>query len=162
MKQLPYDMYLKIADVEDTRTVHDLLVEAMENTAFPYEVSEFEITEGILEDFIKDTENKVVILLMHENGEALGLLAATKISYPLIKEEFATETIWYVRDRGRKGRNPFRMVEAYEHWAKLKNCSHAQLSIRAKLSRRDTKRLNRIYKKRGYDNVETMYIRKLK
>lgn len=159
---LPYGMYLKVATVEDTSRVYGVLHEALESHPnYPNTWKTFADIQEHMEVFIGDRNNLVLLLCNAEDHRILGVLVAAKISSPFLFQPWATELLWWVSPDGRKGRNPLRMIEALEYWARQEDCSYVKLAMTERLSRRQTKRLNRIYRKKGFHPFERSYIKEL-
>lgn len=161
MKSLPYEMHLKIATKEDASTVYDLVEEAVKDSDLPNHLHTFQDLQTHLENFISSPDN-VVILLCNEHAP-LGIFAGARINTPsaFLFKPYATEIVWWVDPVGRKGRNPWRMLEAFEYWAREKKCEYTKLSLLTKFSRKEMKRLNKIYRKKGYNPFETSYFKVL-
>lgn len=104
--------------------------------------------------FVSDKANKVVILLCYDN-KPVGLLAAATTPNLLCPDmRVASEAIFYVTPEHR-GRYSFKLVEAFEHWAKI---IKANIILMANFG---NETLDRLYHKKGYKLVEHSFIKEL-
>lgn len=161
VKQLPYDMHLRLATEEDTASLYGLLHRALEASNIPNTINLFDDIKEHLIEFIKDPNNMTLLLCSSIDDKPLGLMLGTVISGPFFFKPYAVEVLWWVDEEGRRGRNPIRMIEAYELWAETKGCSYCQLSLLTTFSRKQAKRLNRLYRSKGYKTTETTYLKEL-
>lgn len=67
-----------------------------------------------------------LVLVSHDEGKIVGVIAAYAF-YPIFSSErIACEILWYLEPEYRKGRRGLDMMKAYEYWAKLVGCTVAQ------------------------------------
>lgn len=83
-----------------------------------------------------------------------GVLAARAFDHPLGAGTWAKESIWYIAPDGR-GCGALRMLDAYEAWAREQGCTVIGM---ASLAVND---VSRLYARRGYEPVETHFIKAL-
>lgn len=115
------------------------------------EVKVRDIYRGLL----KDTENSLV-LLMERDGKIVGILAATCAEMLFSFERVAAELAWYVHPEYRTSKESWKMVKAFEWWAK--NKVGATYTSMAHLG---NEKLSKLYEKRGYSKQEEVYLRRL-
>lgn len=163
-QKLTENYSLKIAGPnEDIDTIYNLVKRAIVET--PYKdllLSDKEGKEGV-ELFLNMDQNSFVTILLQYKDEPVGILAANKINNFPFAYTMATELLWWVEPEHRKGIIPFKMVEAYEYWAKLVGCSYVCLSFVDKFKTRNRTKLKNYYKKNlGYRLFEESYMKELK
>ncbi len=157
---LPYDLALREATVEDIPAIHDMYLHAAEATDLPFEVGEM---NEELKTFYTSCINSpdCLVLLLVTSEKPVGVLVASKLVIPLFKTASVNEILWWVEPEGRKGIAPLRMIQAMEEWGKLNECTHVKLGLLSNMSRKQTKRLHKIYRKKGYKPFSTTYYKEL-
>ncbi len=161
MHALPYDMSLRLATVDDTGRIYALMTEATDAAVgYPNHWGTYQDIQKHLEGWITDSSH-LVLLLCSAEDLAVGIFVGSKLDSPFLFHPWASELLWWVSPEGRKGRNPFRMLEAFEVWAGEKNCVYIQVSLPERYSRKKKKRLNRIYRRKGFRPTEKSYTKEL-
>lgn len=83
-----------------------------------------------------------------------GVLLASAQDHPFAAVRYATETVWWVAPEARGvGAD---MLTAYEAWAVEQNCAFAGMAALATFPRAST-----IYRRRGYREAETHFLKPL-
>ena len=150
-----------MATVDDTGRIYALMTEATDAaTGYPNHWGTYQDTQAHLEEWIEDSEH-LVLLLCNDEGLAIGLFVGCKVTSPFLFHPWATEFLWWVSPEGRRGRNPFRMLEAFEVWAREKKCVYMHVSLPERYSRKKKKRMNRIYRRKGFHPTEKSYTKEL-
>jgi GNAT superfamily N-acetyltransferase len=83
-----------------------------------------------------------------------GVLMARAFLHPFGAGLWAKETVWWI-DSSHRGRNGFRMLAAYEDWARSKGCVSIGM---ASLAAND---VSSIYQRCGYVAAETHFVKAL-
>jgi len=152
-KALGQGYTIKVADAADDLTgVLNLISQA--HLEGPYANIPFE--PGYVRDALAQTgeiDKKVLILLLYE-GQIVGFLwAVISPSHLSSLMKIATELFWYV-DYDHRGRYSLKLLEAFELWAKMQDCTHANVSNVFSLEK-----VERLYTKKGYVPVERSYMK---
>jgi len=84
-----------------------------------------------------------------------GVLLASSQDHPFAAIRFATETVWWVAPEAR-GQFAAEMLNAYEAWARDQGCAFAGMAALASFPRAGT-----IYRRRGYREAETHFLKPL-
>lgn len=145
-------MHLKLYTSSDwdslvrlTKAFHD----ASPYKPFPYEEDKVKV----LADTVL-AEQSCCILLMDEK-EAVGFIAGTTSSLPFSNTIISVELAWWVDPSYRKGRNGFRLLEAYEYWAR----EVQNVDLICMVSLDDS--LDKLYTRQGYTKAENAYYKEV-
>lgn len=84
-----------------------------------------------------------------------GVLLASAQDHPFAAVRYATETVWWIAPDAR-GQFAGAMLDAYEAWAGEQGCSFAGMAALATFPRAGT-----IYRRRGYREAETHFLKPL-
>ncbi|MEO4000307.1 GNAT family N-acetyltransferase [Mesorhizobium sp. CAU 1732] len=85
---------------------------------------------------------------------AQGVLMAAATDHPFGMGRVAKETVWFIRPEAR-GRSAFKMLDAYEAWAREQGCVAVGMASLA------TNDVSRLYERRGYAAAETHFLKSL-
>lgn len=83
-----------------------------------------------------------------------GLLMAAAFDHPFGAGKIAKETVWFIAPEAR-GLGALRMLDAYEAWAREQGCDLVGMASLA------TNDVSRLYERRGYQAVETHFMKTL-
>lgn len=86
--------------------------------------------------------------------EPQGVLMAVAIEHPFGMGRISSESLWFVSPAAR-GRGGFKMLDAYEAWAKAQGCRYAGI---VSLTEND---VSKLYERRGYSAIETHFMKPL-
>lgn len=100
-----------------------------------------------------------IVLIAHEGGKPLGMVAAVCDSPVFSSDRVATELAWYIGVPYRKSRKAFLLFQAYEEWARRVGCDYVQGAYLIGEGQAD---LQKFYEHKGYKGVEMSYIKSLK
>lgn len=100
------------------------------------------------------SNGQACVLVLEHEGHAQGLLMASWFEHPFGAGRYAKETVWYVSEAAR-GRGAFKMLDAYEAWAREQGCTAIGMASLA------TNDVSKIYERRGYAPAETHFIKPL-
>lgn len=95
------------------------------------------------------------LLALVAGAPAQGILLASCQDHPFADVRFATETVWWVAPEAR-GKFAGEMLAAYEAWAIEQGCAFAGMAALATFPRAGT-----IYRRRGYREAETHFLKPL-
>lgn len=150
--------YLRLATLDDIPK----LMKFARNFWFasPYKSMKFDPIKG--EAFLRNivTGNKmdsIVLVALHE-GEPIGFLVGTSDEPAFSRARIAIELGWWIEPERRRTRASLLIYSAYEDWARRIGCSHVQGAYLPGVS----PELDEFYKKRGYVQVESSYLKVLK
>lgn len=120
----------------------------------------FPINEGRLREvvtMILDGLGTVLLAEAVEDGgiQAAGMLALVVMPHPFSDTMYAEELAWWIAPAFRKGRLGIKLLDAAETWAAgNKSVSMVKLSA-------PTDDVGRFLKRRGYDAIETHWIKRV-
>jgi GNAT superfamily N-acetyltransferase len=104
--------------------------------------------------FLTHLSNPRALCLVNDIDDvAQGVLMAVAFEHPFGPVLLAKETVWWI-DPAHRGTAAVRMLDAYEAWAKERNCVFAGMAGMG--SDPDVARL---YLRRGYKVAETHYLK---
>lgn len=95
------------------------------------------------------------LLALVAGAPAEGILLASCQDHPFADVHFATETVWWIAQDAR-GLFAIDMLAAYEAWARDRGCAFAGMAALATFPRAGT-----IYRRRGYREAETHFLKPL-
>ena len=98
-----------------------------------------------------------VIFIAEDDGEIIGAIAGMAVPEPYSGELVVSEFFWFVRP-GHRGSAGLRLYEALEYWARQKGAKTMRM---VHLMDSMPEKLARIYKRLGYEQVETLYSKDL-
>jgi hypothetical protein len=102
-----------------------------------------------------ESGNGAVFLLMSDAGEVAGGIGGGINTEPMSGRTIAVESFWYVRKEHRVGTGPMRLVMLFQKWAKEKGATHCCMLAMAKSNPDE---MDRLYRRMGYEKLETTYI----
>lgn len=150
--------YLRLATLDDIPK----LMRFAKNfwLASPYKSMKFDAIRGeaFLRSIITGSKMDSIILVALHDGEAIGFLVGTSDQPAFSSARIAVELGWWIEPDRRGTRASFLIYSAYEDWAKRIGCSHVQGAYLPGVS----PSLDEFYKKRGYVQVESSYLKVLK
>ena len=101
---------------------------------------------------------KGVFLVAEEDKEVVGVIAGVIDSSNFnVREIIAQEIIWYVKDAKRKGTPGIRLFDAFSETCEKLGASRivmAHMQLNAKT-------MSKLYKRKGYKEMETRYIKEV-
>lgn len=94
-----------------------------------------------------------LLALVYAPIKPLGVLLASAQDHPFAAIRYAAETVWWVEPAAR-GQAAGDMLAAYEAWAAGQGCAFAGMAALATFERAGI-----IYRRRGYREAETHYLK---
>ncbi len=94
-------------------------------------------------------------LVLDVDGVAQGVLMASAAEHPFGPVRLARETVWWI-DPAHRGSAAVRMLDAYEDWARDRDCSFIGMAGMG-----EDPDVGRLYRRRGYGVAETHFLKAL-
>lgn len=142
----------------DLTKLVELFRRCLSDSPYPVSFDENYWTEFII--LARGHPDIYTVIVAEVDDEYVGtLVGQVYFGHPLMDHwQCAMEMFWYVKPEHR-GLGAFRMVNLYEQWAKEVGCSHCTMSL---LANEHGEKLDRIYRAKGYKQLETQYLKELK
>ncbi len=103
------------------------------------------------------SDHAVCLVSVNSDDIPVGLIAGTILSPMFTDHLVASELSWFVAKEYRSSTRGIRLLEAFQEWAKKKNCSHVHIAHLS--SSPDV--VSDILEKHGMTKVETAYMKGL-
>lgn len=150
--------YLRMATLEDI----PVLLKFAKNfhDASPYRSMRFNTEKGrkFLEGIISGRNTEGVVILALKDKIPIGMLVGSCSEPVFSSAKIAVELGWWIEVEHRKSRASVLIYKAYEDWALRVGCTHVQGAYLPGVS----PDLHQFYKKHGYAQVESSYLKVLK
>lgn len=117
-----------------------------------YEIDDAKIAETVQQ--LLTSPSSILIVLTFAGGN-VGVLAGTVTEFLFNRDKIASEIVWWV-DPAHRNAKSLDLLKAYEYWAK-----HKMGCRLITLSSLDDKRLERLYRLRGYRKTEEAFIKEI-
>ena len=149
--------HLRLATLDDI----PVLLKFAKNfhTVSPYRGMRFSRDKG--EEFLKGVilgpQSEGIILVALKDTKPIGMLVGVAREPVFTRSRVAMELGWWIEEADRHSRASFLIYSAYEDWAKRVGCSHVQGAYLPGVS----PTLDQFYKKRGYKQVESSFLKTL-
>lgn len=111
----------------------------------------------MLEKFIVEGQQNFLVVLSHDEGKPVGVLAAYAFQPLFSNDKIATEVLLWLEPEHRNTKRGKELLDAYEYWAKLIGVKVVQYGL---LSSADP-RLASFYERRGAFSAENIYYKKV-
>lgn len=98
-----------------------------------------------------------VIFTLEQEGKVVGALGGLKHRDIYSADEVATEMFWYVLERARGQGNA--LLRAFEEWSRVEGCKEIRMAL---LLDSMADRLDSVYRRLGYEPMETHYSKEIK
>lgn len=152
------DKYLRLGTLEDIPTL--LRFARNFHNASPYKTMKFDRVKG--EKFLRQilTGDKMdgVIIVALSDDEPIGFIVGVANEPVFSSAKIATELGWWIEPEHRGTRSSMLIYSAYEDWARRIGCHYVHGAYLPGVS----PSLDEFYKKRGYFQVESSYMKTLK
>jgi RimJ/RimL family protein N-acetyltransferase len=150
--------YLRLATLDDIPTL--LRFAKNFHRASPYRGMRFDSQKGkeFLEGIIIGRQTEGIVLVALKDSQPIGMLVGACSEPVFTRSKVAMELGWWIEEEFRKTKASFLIYKAYEDWAFRVGCSHVQGAYLPGVS----PELDEFYKKRGYIQVESSYLKTLK
>lgn len=150
--------FLKIAEESD---INDILRLAREfHRASPYSTMKFdpEVGREFLRRIILGDKTEGIVILARHSGKTVGFVVGIASTPVFTSNKVSMELGWWVSPKYRKTRSSYLLYKAYEDWAVRAGCDYVQGAFLPGVS----PDLDAFYKKRGYREVESSYLKTLR
>lgn len=147
---------LRLATLDDIPYLMGLAKTLYETSGWDMIPVNYEKGRQIFEKFIVEGQKEALVLISHDKGKAVGVLAAYAFVPMFSDSKIAVECLWYLEPeyRGHRGLD---MKEAYEYWAKLVGADFCQYGVLST----SPPGLEKLYQKEGMTYSEKVYLKKL-
>lgn len=150
--------YLRLGVVDDI----PLLVRYARNfhNASPYKTMKFDFIKGeaFLRKIITGPQMDGIVLVALDDGEPIGFIVGIANEPVFSSARIATELGWWIEPKKRGTRASALIYAAYEDWALRTGCHYVHGAYLPGVS----PPLDEFYKRRGYIQVESSFIKTLK
>jgi hypothetical protein len=109
-------------------------------------------TKETISDVLSENKKNAICLLSDS-----GLIAARIVVLPFSEARIATEMVWWIDPKHRGKREAIELLNAYEYWAD--NVAIADGCQMSCLSTLNPDKLDRLYRRKGYQLTDTSYLR---
>lgn len=147
---------LRLAGLDDIPYLMDLAKTLYETSGWDLIPVDYQKGRQMFEKFIIEGQKDALVLISHDNGKPLGVLAAYAFTPLFSNSRVAVECLWYLEPEHR-GRRGVEMKQAYEYWAKLVGCEFVQYGVLST----SPEGLGKLYERDGMRMSEKVYIKKL-
>lgn len=118
----------------------------------------FDLEHAMSNASVTIADSSGCFLLAFKDGELVGFLWGHARALPWSKAKLAFDTILYVRPEQRKTSIAFRLMVAWEEWARSSNCAEIQISIASGIHEDSS---TSFFKKMGYHYIGQQYRKEL-
>lgn len=152
------DKYLRLGKLEDIPALMKFARNFHESS--PYNTMKFDHVKGeiFLRDIISGKKTDGVVLVALHDDEPVGFLVGVANEPVFSSVKIAMELGWWIEPEARGSRASFLIYSAYEDWARRVGCHYVQGAYLPGVS----PPLDEFYKKRGYRQVESSFLKVLK
>jgi GNAT superfamily N-acetyltransferase len=114
-------------------------------------------SQQMMEKFIIEGKDEYLVLISHEEGRPVGVIAAYAFAPIFSTRRIAVEVCFFIEEPYRQSKRGVGLMEAYEYWAKLVGCKTCQYG----LLESSPERMKELYERRGAYATETIYMKDL-
>lgn len=147
---------LRLASLDDIPYLLDLAKTQYETSGWDMIPVDYTKARQMFEKFVIEGQKEAMVLISHDKGKAVGVMAAYAFTPLFSNSKVAVEVLWYLEPeyRGRRGVD---MKQAFEYWAKLIGAEFVQYGVLST----SPDGLEKLYQRDGMHKSETVYIKKL-
>jgi len=150
-------MKLKLATWEDEESFLLMSEAFYEESPFSPSISfDRDKVKELLRLAIESQHTQVLILLLQEDLNTVGLLIGYTSETPFSYDKVAAELAWYIKPSYRGSRDALQLVDAYEAWATKVGCKHVSMSLLPTLTD-----VSSLYERKGYKKTEISYLKEI-
>lgn len=152
------EKYVRLAKEEDIERLLELSKEF--HKASPYRHLGFDTNKGksFLIEAIRGMGYNTIVLVATKDTEVIGFIVGAATEPVFSSSKVSMELGWWVTPKHRNTRASFLLFKAYEDWALRAGCSYVQAAFLPGVSND----LDEFYKKQGYIQVESSYMKRIK
>lgn len=150
---------LKLATWDQYGDVLDMAHKFAKHSPYAHKaLDDAKISELVMGFLDGDRDKVILILATDDDGKPIGLLAGMTSEILFSHEKIAHEVMWWMEPEHRGSRESFRLVEAFEFWARKIKADIIQLST---VETEYAERVGKFYKRKGYQLVERTYVKEI-
>lgn len=149
---------LRHASLDDVPKILQMSKDLYESSSYKRIAVDYTHARVMLEKFIIEGNKDFLVMLSHDNGKPVGVIAAYVFQPLFSSEKVATEVLLWLEPEYRTPSRAKELLDAYEYWAKLVGAAVAQYGL---MSSADP-RLSKFYERRGAEEVERVYYKDLR
>lgn len=149
---------LRHANLDDIPAILEMAKDLYETSVYKTIKVDYARGRQMLEQFIVEGNENFLVMLSHDEGTPVGVIAAYVFKPLFSQERIATEVLLWLKPEYRTTQRGKELLDAYEYWAKLVGASFVQYGM---LSSADP-RLARFYERRGASEIEKVYYKDLR
>lgn len=147
---------LRLAGLDDIPYLMDLAKTLYETSGWDMIPVDYTKGRAMFEKFIVEGHKDALVLISHDKGKPVGVLAAYAFTPIFSQAKVAVECLWYLEPEHR-GRRGVEMKKAYEYWANLVGASFVQYGVLGT----SPEGLEKLYQRDGMTLSEKVYIKKI-
>lgn len=149
---------LRHAGLDDIPAIIEMAKTLYEGST--YSTMRLDLTRGVafLEKFIIEGNENFLVMLSHDNGKPVGVIAAHAFTPLFSSEKIAAEVLFWLDPAYRTSDRGKELTLAYEYWAKLIGVSICQYGL---LSSAD-QRLAKFYERNGAVEAERVFYKDIR
>jgi GNAT superfamily N-acetyltransferase len=149
---------LRHATLGDVDAILDMAKRLYEGSVYETISVDYVRARQMLERFIIEGNKEFLVMLSHDKGKPVGVIAAYAFQPLFSSEKVATECLLWLEPEYRTSARGKELLDAYEYWAKLIGVSVVQYGLLASAD----PRLAAFYNRRGAVEVEKVYYKDLR
>lgn len=149
---------LRLGTEGDENVIFSLVQKFFRQTKYGHLPIDYIETSSLIRSFVSGLNDDLICILWEKENKVTGILAGQIQVIPLLGRKVAVECLWWVDPEDRGSEAGAQLLDAFEHWAKLRGAEMIQMMS---LPDRTGKALSRYYRKRGYDLTEVTYTKEL-
>lgn len=148
---------LRHATLDDVPRLLEIGKVLYEGSSYENILADYDRARTMLERFIIEGQENFLVLVSHDEGNPVGVLAAYAFTPLFSTEKVATEVFLYLEPEFRSSQRGNELLDGYEYWAKLIGCRAIQYGLLASADQR----LKKLYEHRGAVKTEEVYTRRV-
>ena len=154
----PETVSLKVAQYSDLENLIPMSVEFV-NFAYPTQEIDLLRVRETLSSLILGTPHNSIILLGYVNDSLSGMISGALAPCMWNLSKTTIELWWWVDPKARQTSVGQELRTAFEHWSK--SIVKADRISMASLAHSRDQALDRIYRRNGFEKIETTYVKEL-
>lgn len=152
-KKLTYSIaHPEVCNIQE---LYDLCLRAA--YALSNTISETDLLDQVDSFYYSQDLTQKIMLLALDQGKPIAVLGAIRVpSHFIYADSLAVEQVLWVDEEYRKTKAMHRLIKAYEKWATQTGATHVILA-----DVHNNEKLQQVYIRKGYNKVETAYMKEL-
>lgn len=149
---------LRHAGLNDVPAIVEMGRKLYEGSVYSTVKADYTRSREMIEKFIIEGNQNFLVMLSHDEGKPVGVIAAYAFQPLFSSERIATESLLWLEPEYRTSKRGNELLDAYEYWAKLIGVSVVQYGLLASAD----PRLGDFYRRRGCVEVERVFYKDLR